>query len=336
MTKYKILPDSLAEAEAFTEASREELRVLLALISSDGAFESREALATLAKTSSARCASALVLWSEAGIIKEITDDSPTITEEFEERLRRGEIREESSVTVAKAIRNNNLRDMIDECTALMNRSALSTAEIKELAALHEQYGLSEEYIVTLGAFLAEKGTLTVKKLVNRAVSLSEKEIDTPQALAEYIRHLESISVAEIEFRKIFGTYTRALSKSEKEAFRKWSQDYGYFTEIVTEAFDIATANADTKHHVAYADKIITRWYETGCRTVSECRARYEADQAEYRAEKNAKREKARASKKAAEEKERYGGFDVNDAFMKALERSYGKDENNEENDRKED
>ena len=312
---YTSLPLKVTGSDAFSEASAEELRVLLALIEKNGLPCDKDELASLARTSKARANSALVFWEESGIIR--PTDTPTITEEFEGRLERGEIMEVSAKETAKSIRDFGLADMISECAALMKRAAFNTAEIKELTALYEQYALSEEFILTLAAYLAESGRLTVTRLVNKAIKLTEREIDSVPALEEYIAERESESEAEREFRKLFGIYGRAPSKTEKECFKKWSKDYGYFTEIVGEAYDIAATNA-TRGHISYADKLLSRWYETGCRTVADCRSRYEADEEEKKAKKTPQTEK-----KTAKKTERYGDFDAEEAFLKALERSYG-------------
>ena len=317
MISYIYTPLSVSDKEAFQDASREELRVLLVIMECGGRVESADELARLSRTSKARASAALVFWEEAAVIKK-ADSAPTITEEFEERLRAGMIRESNAVEIAKSIRSSALADMIAECAALMKRAALNTSEIKELTGLYEQYALSEEFIVTLAAYLAERGRLTVTKLVNKAISLTEREIDSVKALEDYITERESDSEAEREFRKLFGVYNRAPSKTEKECFKKWSKDYGYFTEIVGEAYDIAINNA-TRGHVSYADKLLTRWYETGCRTILECRARYEADQEEKKNKKSSLKEKKPPKSPA----ERYGDFDAEKAFLKALERSYG-------------
>ncbi len=321
MTQYKILPLRVTDKEAFLEASADELRVLIALIELDGMVEKTEALSKLAKISKARASSALVFWQEAGVIRN-AEIAPTITEEFEERIRSGEILESDSKSVAQSIRSASLSGMIAECASLMNRAALNTSEVKSITALYEQYSLSEEYIVTLAAYLAENGRLTVTRLVNKAIKLSEREIDTTRALEEYIVERESESEAEREFRKLFGIYGRAPSKTEKECFKKWSKDYGYFTDIVGEAYDIAVTSA-TRGHLKYADKLLTRWYESGCRTLSECKARYEADEAEKKDKKTAQSVTKNGTPKRQEQK-RYGNFDPKEAFLKALERSYGK------------
>lgn len=321
IVSYITTPIELTGKEAFTEASRDELRVLLALIECGGKLDSVATLAARAQVSSARAGSALVFWEEAGVIKKCS--AQTITEEFEERIELGKIREVSAKDTAKSIRDSALADMISECATLMQRAALNSAEIKELTALHDQYALSAEFIVTLAAYIAGHGKLTVTKLTNKAIQLTEREIDTAEALEHYIADKESESEAEREFRKLFGIYGRAPSKTEKECFNKWSRDYGYFTEIVGEAYDIAVTNA-TRGHLTYADKLLTRWFDTGCRTVAECRAQYEKDEAE----KKSKKETEKATKKKPE-KERYGDFDPEEAFLRALERSYGSQSNNE-------
>ncbi len=321
MTENKInyicTPLSVSDKSAFTEASREELRVLLALIECGGKCDTADALAALASTSIARTSSALVFWCEAGVIRR--SEGGSITEEFEERINAGEIKETSADETALSIRRDGLADMIEECAHLMSRAALNTAEIKQLVALHDQYALSAEYILMLAAYLGTKNKLTVTKLVNKALKLSEIDIDTENALEAYIAESESRSEVEREFRKLFGIYGRSTSKTERELFNKWSGEYGYFTEIVGEAYDIAATHA-TRGYVSYADKLLTRWHETGCRTVAECRARYALDQEE----KKAKKEESKKRPVKEKETARYGNFDPEEAFLKAIERSYGK------------
>ena len=65
--------------------------------------------------------------------------------------------EHPSVAVADSIRDGNLKSAIDECAMLIGTPSLPTADVKLITALYTQYGLSPEYIVTLAAYLAEKG-----------------------------------------------------------------------------------------------------------------------------------------------------------------------------------
>lgn len=321
--EIKILSKPLAvtDKEAFTDASRDELRALIAIIESNGRVAGADDLAKKASISKARAAAAIVYWEEAGVLR--STDTPTITEEFEERIEAGELSETNATDTAKAIRSSALAEMITECARIMQRAALNTTEIKQITALHEQYALSEEYILTLAAYLAGDRKLTVSNLVNRAIRYAtEYEIDDLASLSAFIEERESTSAAEKEFRKLFGFSGRALSRTEKEHFRKWSQDFGYFVDIVGEAYDIAVMNG-AKKLVSYVDTLLTGWHNAGCKTVRECKEQHARDAEE----KKQQRENAKsAGKKTKKPLDNYSDFDPDEAFRLALERSFGSDD----------
>ena len=306
----------LLESPAFLEASRDELRVLLALLAKNTL--SADELSIICGISRARAGSAKIFWNELGILTD--DGAPSITEEFEERLRSGEITEETSKKVAKDIRDLELKNVIDECARLMNKAVLSSAEIKKIAALRTQYALSDEYILVLAAYLSEKNKLTTPRLVDEALKLCSKEIDTVEALENHIKICESENGIIKELRNILSLGTRRLSPKEMGLLTKWSKDYGYFTEIITLAYNICVDNIHAVR-LSYIDRVLTTWYESGCRTVSECQKKSE----EIKYDFSKKREK-KPTAKPATEKTRYGDFDVKDAFKRALERSYGADD----------
>ena len=63
------------------------------------------------------------------------------------------------------------------------------------------------------------------------------------------------------------------------------------------------------------DKILTAWHEAGCKTLAECVA--------HQGEQKSTAEEPKRAKKSEAPKLRYGDFDIDDAFQKALNRSYG-------------
>ena len=325
MIKYTVLPLAVTDKAAFTEASREELRVLLALIESGGSFTSVDELALSASVSLSRARSALVLWEEEGAIRgsdSIPNAPTTVTEEFESRIELGKITDRTSSAVAREIRDNDLADLIAECAQMMEKPALSTEETKIISAIYTQLKLGEEYIITLAAFLSEKGKLSAQRLGAEAEKLVKRGVDCVEELEKYLEAKENESGAEWEFKRLCGIYNRNLSKRERELINKWYYDFGFADEIIGEAYDIMAMKDSTKISLPYMDKVLSHWNAEGCRTLEECKRLSERERAAMEAEKAAAKPPSIPRKAPAP---RYGDFDINDAFEKALLRSYGDD-----------
>ena len=107
MIKYRTDRVRVVGNNAFSEASKEELRALLALMELGCQVESADELAEAARISPARAKSALAFWEESGVIV-LDDGTPLIAREFEDRLVRGEIDEVPATKVADSIRTGEL------------------------------------------------------------------------------------------------------------------------------------------------------------------------------------------------------------------------------------
>lgn len=369
MSDFKLYKKSpAASAESFSEATAEELRVLVVLMEAEGEALTYKEIAARASVSAARARSATALWRADGVldkepvkiaekeparasaaVKEteikttsnadsgscatkgavngtannnINNNEDNLRDEFAERFS-SEMYEERSVETAKTIRDGELSQLLDECAALLDKPALSTEEVKRITSVYSQLSLSAEYIFTLAAYLAESGKFTATNLAKKAEGLAEKGIDSLEALCVYIEDAKSENGTDKEFRRLFGIWNRKLSRADREYFRRWSEDFGYSTEIVGEAYGIMTANnASGGVNLKYIDTILTHWHEAGCKTVAQCRAEEERSRAE-KAEKNG----GKIGRKKPEAKPKFVDFDVEDAFQRALQRSYGNGEN---------
>ena len=320
MKDFKFLTDAraLIGAQGFSTASAEELRVLLTVIATGGEVTEAEKLATLCGVSKPRALAALALWEGEGVITRVDPDAPRVTEEFSERLLKNEITEEPSVKVATDIRSRTLATMLDELAKMMSEAALPTQQIKKITALYTQYSLSEEYILTLAAHLKDEGKLTVTRLVNDAIKLTAKEIDTCEGLDAYLADKAQATGDEWEIRRVLGLYG-TLSPAERELFKRWSVDFGYGTPIITEAYNLARMRSVTAP-LSYMNKLLTEWHDKGLTTAEACAADAEAFS---KKQKDGEDTPSRRRKKSEAPTPKYGNFDANDAFMKALSRSYG-------------
>lgn len=317
MIKYRYCSSAkVSELASFSEASREELRVLVALMESSEGL-SVEKIAEVASVSTSRASGAVAFWCAEGVF---TEDNGII-EEFDSVVRRGEIDEIPAVRVADSIRDERLAELIEECAEIMGKPTLTTEEIKNLTALVTQYALTPDYIATLAAYLTSKGKLTMVRLRDKAITLVGRGVDTTEALEVYISEQEQQTPAELEFRRLLGIYNRTTTQAERIIFNKWVDEYGYSTAIVSEAYNICVMNTGSRS-IPYMDKVLMGWHQAGCKTVEECKAFAASQRA---AEKSAEPEDANKPKrrsKSEPEKPRYGDFDINDAFKAALERSY--------------
>ena len=313
------------DSASFKEARADELRVLIALLESSGEATTYAKIAEAAAVSEARARAATELWRAEGVIGDLPEKrekDDNVRDEFESRFS-SDMYEERSVDTARSVRDGELSALLEECAALMGKAALSTEEVKKITSIYTQLSLSVEFILTLAMHLAEDGNLTVVRLAKRAESLVNSGIDTIEALGAYIENSGAESDVDMEFRRLFGIWNRKLSESNRSYFRKWSEEYGYSTEIVGEAYNIWSSNDATgRLNLKYIDTILTRWHESGCHTIAECRAQTERDRGEKKEQKG-----EAPTRKRAEKKPQFLDFDVDEAIKRALERSYGSSEN---------
>ncbi len=311
---YKMTDFRLSGTELLAEASAEELRVLTVLSESGGSI-TLDALAQGAGVRQARAAAAVTLWSTAGVIALTEERADTVVDEFAYRLLPNVVDEESSVQVAAAIRDRHLQAMLTECAALLGRPTLNDMEIQQLTGLSTQYALGEDFIITLLSDMCTRSRASVRTLVNRAIKLSEDGIDTVEKLNAYIEKRNNVGEWERRARSVLGIYSRALTTEEKTLFRKWVELFGFSEDILSLAYD-KTVHNTSQYSAPYMDKILTGWHEHNCRTVTACEEHYAASRP---APPSAPKGKAKAPK------ERYGAFDPDEAFRRALERSFNSD-----------
>ena len=339
MTRYnfKFTDKKPTSTEVFAEASLSELKVLVALMESGGVINEDELLAA-AHVSRSRLAAAISLWSEEGVIAErdATEEDAvrsvygnSVTEEFEEHIFKGELYEQTAKETANTIRRKKLASLFDECARLMGKHMLSPLETKRIASLCSQYGLDDEYIAVLASHLANKGTFTVNRLVNKAIKLSEdKDINTAEELERYLSDKERESADMMELRRLFGIYDRSLSSKEVGYFKKWLYEYCFGTPVIAEAYDWAVNNTSGRKY-SYMDKLLTDWHSAGCKTVEACRERYEQVRAEQNRAASEKKSCAAKTQTKTERIKPAYNFDPEEAFRLALARSFPEEKNKE-------
>ena len=322
MSKYSFrIAKSYTSIPEFCEASQEELRVLLAIMEKQGRVTDEE-LSCAAKVSSARCKSCIAFWQTAGVLDLPPSDAPTVTEEFEHKLYEGELYEVGGRELARGIRDQGLADLFYDIAATVGKTELTPMEVSRITRLSVQYELSAEYLATLCAYMSAEEGFSVEKLVRRGIKLASDGVVTTAALEEYIAEKTRETGLMGAVRRMLGIYNRKLSPSEEKYIHKWIYDYGYSEGIIAEAYDSTVMGAG-KLSFPYMDKILSDWYESGCKTLEECIARSNETKSVLKTEKSAcGKPKATPKKKTP----RYGDFDPEEALKRALDRSFAKSE----------
>ena len=341
---YKFNTGATLAREVWQDASHEELRVLVYLMTTDGAMA--DEISAACGTAKARTKSALALWREAGVIlRESTSarvsarkvgaeadavkerltpptDSPSLTLEFEDRHTAVGVDEMTSIEAADSIRDAALAELMSDIASLLSKPALNTYEAKHIAAAYGQYAVSSEYILTLATYMSEtaaaKGRgFTTKILTDKISRLVGRGIDNLEALEAYIED-QSRGGEYYELRRIFSIWKRNPSKTELKYFKKWTEELDYGTEIIDEARDIAVTQTG-EQPFAYIDKLLVSWHAAGLRTLGEI-AKYNE---EHKPERTTP--KKSGGKPKSVETPAYSSFNTEDALLRALERSYADD-----------
>lgn len=320
---FKVNTAALTSSDCFREASKEELKVLLAIICSKSDV-SIEKLADTAGVSVPRTKAAITLFEECGIIAKDNSNGlfGEVIYEFENKKKTSDRVTESALEAAKSIRDNDLYELQRELEKLLGKT-LSTFEIGNLTALYTSSGLSPQYILLLASHLCEvKTTVKMTTIIRKAEELLSSEIDTLEELERYIEEKSKEVKGEAEMRTLLGIHGRTLTPTERKYFARWLHEFGYSSVIIGEAYDICVASTGNRS-LKFMDTVLKAWHDGGCKTVDECRMQHEQHK------ENNKQKKPTNKKTTTKEAEtpKYAEFDSEDALMRALERSYGAADN---------
>ncbi len=154
----------------------------------------------------------------------------------------------------------------------------SNEDIEQLLMVTEQYvgrPLTRSDMETVLFFYDKLGFSTdlIDYLVQHCVERGKKDFRYMEkvALAWHSQGILSPSDAQNASRKydkVVYTIMKSLGKSanpapkELEYINKWTKEYGFLLDVIQEACDKTVMTTDN-HRFAYADGILTKWYQAG-------------------------------------------------------------------------
>ena len=166
----------------------------------------------------------------------------------------------------------------------------------------DQLGFDEEAVLAILAYVARMGGRKGLRFCEKiAISLYDDGYVHVQDVMARIEVIERSKDTVSKIRHLFGIGDRALSKTEKELFERWTQTYGYGIDVIRLAYDI-TIDRIQKPVPKYTNSILEGWYNAGLKTLEEI--------VEYE----------RKSKDSASDGQK--SYDLDGFFEAALKRSY--------------
>lgn len=142
---------------------------------------------------------------------------------------------------------------------------LSPSETNKILYFYDELGFSSELTEYLIEYCVSNNHKSFSYIEKVALSWHEAKVATVEEAKGYA---SSYSRLQYSILKAFGISGRNLGETEKEFVVKWTDDYGFDTDIILEACNRTILNASSPSF-KYADSVLQRWKKKGVKTVSD-------------------------------------------------------------------
>lgn len=188
---------------------------------------------------------------------------------------------------------------------------LTSTDIQTLLSWYDQLKLSTDLIVYLMEYCIAGGHSSLHYMDKVAVNWKNENITTVEQAK---RSSQTHSQLHYAVLKALGIQGRSLIPAECSYIEKWSKEYGFGQDMITEACS-RTILAIHQPNFEYADRILTNWKRQNIQTLSDIQKADEAFQA------------ARAARpRTASSKGTSGKPAVSNRFNSFPQRTYNMDE----------
>ena len=135
---------------------------------------------------------------------------------------------------------------------------LTRKDMETVLFIYDTLGFSSDLIDYLIQHCVEKGKKDFRYIEKVALAWADQGISTPKEAQEISK----------QYDKTVYTIMKSLGKNnapapkEMEYINKWTKEYGFLLDVIQEACDKTVLTTDN-HRFAYADGILTKWYQAG-------------------------------------------------------------------------
>ncbi|MDE7324277.1 MAG: DnaD domain protein [Lachnospiraceae bacterium] len=167
-------------------------------------------------------------------------------------------RPEYSLDELKRFKNNEDIEQLLMVTEQYIGRPLTRSDMETVLFLYDRLGFSADLIDYLVQHCVERGKKDFRYMEKVALAWHEQGILSPGDAQNASR----------KYDKIVYTIMKSLGKNanpapkELEYINKWTKEYGFLLDVIQEACDKTVMTTDS-HRFAYADGILTKWYQAG-------------------------------------------------------------------------
>ena len=175
----------------------------------------------------------------------------------------------------KALKSNPEVSMLLTATEMYVGRPLNSSETKTLLFIYDRLAFSLDLTDYLVEFCAERNKKSIRYIEQVAINWYEEGIDSIEKAKKSVKSSDKTAYSIMKLLGKSGNIT-AL---ESSFIAKWTGTYGFDISVIEEACNRTVMKTDT-NRFAYADSILTSWFEKNIRTIEDI------DEADKSYEKN--------------------------------------------------
>lgn len=168
------------------------------------------------------------------------------------------VKPEYSLDDLKSFKSNEEIEQLLMVTEQYVGRQLTRSDMETILFLYDRLHFSSDLIDYLVQHCVERGKKDFRYIEKVALAWHEQGITTAKEAQNASRKYDKVVYT---IMKSLGKNTTPAPK-ELEYINKWTKEYGFLPDIIQEACDKTVMNTDT-HRFAYADGILSKWYQAG-------------------------------------------------------------------------
>lgn len=225
------------------------------------------------------------------------------------------VKPDYTIDELKSFKSNEEIEQLLMVTEQYVARPLTRSDMETILFLYDRLGFSTDLIDYLVQHCVERGKKDFRYMEKVALAWHEQGITSPTDAQNASR----------KYDKVVYTIMKSLGKNanpapkELEYINKWTKDYGFLLDVIQEACDKTVMTTDN-HRFAYADGILTKWYQAGVHHKADIPA---ADAAYKRISQNADKPRKNSTNRTDNivTKNKFNNFAQNTYDFDALEQN---------------